>query len=298
MSWRIFLTETKRSWQICVSTVVLCFLLGAILFSVISFKEYLADLFRPQEWDAQMLILPKAVTPEVAIRDLKNGEPSALIPSVLYKTLKGQVDDERARKGISEDTIQLMGFVPYKDVNTNKLSVAIWGDAKFLHSNLENSVWKNLELQQWEAIKNQLQNNDKYQTNEWKSDVLLGIAARGQSEYLENLKTLIDRRTVAQAFYVSGERSLEAKRYNQLKSVLNFFEWSVLVLVAVGLYMSQLRMHQQRQEIKITLAELKLPTAWNSTLYVYQFLVLVLIPAALGVCIGKFVLVDFLRTLL
>lgn len=77
-------------------------------------SSHLRQVFDSPAWNADLVILPKGVTPEGAIQSVLVGKPAALIPHALFETLSQQ------SRGSS---VKHLGFIPFEDENS-KIGVA------------------------------------------------------------------------------------------------------------------------------------------------------------------------------
>ena len=283
MILRLFFTDFRRSLAICISAVILSFILGFVTITSIDLSSYLADLFRPLKWGADILILPKGETPELAWKDILNGKPQALIPETLLETLKNQIAGEQVKFNLTSPSLQVFGFVPYLN-DSGQASLATIGEAKqFFSATNDKSVLDSYEKNDWNSVYDKFANLESYQTAEWGSKVILGILVKGSDAALKSLKTLIDRRTVAQAYYVNFENDAnQDSKFLKLKSILNKLTFFILALVAIGLFLSLQTLKNNRKNIFQNFDELRFPKLMKYQFYLTQIMFLILIPALFG----------------
>ena len=166
--------------------------------------------------------------------------------------------------------------------------MATIGDAQqFFNSVKDKSVLDSYEKNDWNNVYNKFANMESYQTAEWGSKVILGILVKGSDEALKSLKTLIDRRTVAQAFFVNTENTAnQDSKFLKLKSILNKLTFFILILVAIGLFLSLQTLKNNRKNIFQNFDELRFPKLLKHQFYLTQIISLILTPALLGYLIA------------
>lgn len=260
--------------------------LGFILITSIHFKNYLELVFTPEPWGAGLIILPKGLTPEQARKNILSGKPDGLLPQALYETLLTQIQDEQKKQGSEKFSVQLMALVPF---NTKPDQPAIGVlDLNLAKAFFEShkSFLSHLPLEDWNTKKLDYVYDENYHTAEWGQKTLFAILANGSNEHLKQLNTLINRRTVAEAFYVDDEHSDSFLKLAKLKSSLNFLTGLILLLTFLGLLLSFEILNSYRKNISLILKELKISEPVRIKFYFMQILFLTAIPTSVGLLVG------------
>lgn len=273
MAFKIVYTEIRRDLHNAVSTFIFSLFLGFILFFVSGVSTYLNKVFEPPKWNADLLILPKGISPEAAVMDFARGLPDGLIPLALFKTLLQQS---------AGSSVKVLGFIPYKD-SDGKAEVALTdsGLKDFLDLK-DKSLWSEINLTNLDLKRPQFQPAENYQTPEWHDQVLMGILAKGNSTEIAGLKNLIDRKTIAQAFYVDSEKSEMHAKLMQLKTGLYLCTGFVFFSTLLGLLLALKNMMAKRQTLELVLKELKFKPAILAKITLIQIVLFFVFPVALG----------------
>lgn len=286
ISFYLFKTEFKRSLKSCCAALFLSLMLGLILSTAFNFKDYLNSLFKPINWAADLIILPKGLTVQQAHQDILQGQPSGLLPQALYQTLKSQIQQES--NSLQSPTIQIAAIVPYK-MNDQKPDVALFDYEQSKSFFISNSnIFDTYQLKDWQEVQSQVGDKSFYRTDEWKDKTIFLILAKGPAQPIENLRQLINRRTVAEAFYVNQEKADDQNRLSNLKFGLNTLISFILLLTLTGLALSFEILRMQHKKIQLVLTELKMKKIIFIRFLVLQFLFLVVTPAALGFFAGAY----------
>ncbi len=285
MILKILLIEFRRSLKIAF-TLILCSLLsGFTLSATLGLKKYIETLFVPVAWGAGLVIVPKGVSLEGLHRSLIHGEPEGLIPTALFETLQGQINDEKILRHLPAPSLKVLGFIPYKkDGNTN---LAFLGDKEAYFSTInEPSIWNQFPFQPWASQSLEFTSRAGYQTPEWGTKVLMGILAQGEPGPLQKLKELIDRKTIAQGMLVSPGQTDEDHRVDQLGKSLYALVALIVFCLIPGLFLSIVIMQERRLLIFTVMQELGWTSQRQIQLFAFQLLALVLAPGVLGILLG------------
>lgn len=286
MSFFLFATEFKRSFKNSLITIILCLTLGFILITSVNFKNYLEFIFTPEPWGAGLIILPKGSTPESARKNILAGKPDGLIPQALYETLLTQIADEQKKQGSGKFSIQLMAFVPFNAKADQPAIGALDLNAAKIFFESNKSFLSHLPLEDWNTKKLDYVYDENYHTAEWGQKTLFAILANGSEEHLKQLSVLINRRTVAEAFYVDDAHSDSFMKLTKLKSSLTFLTGLILLLTGLGLLLSFEILNANRKNISLILKELKITDSTKIKFYLLQILFLTIVPTSVGLLIG------------
>ncbi len=284
MAFNLFLTEARRTFSICLSVFVLSFISGFIFLNSIYLSDYLKSLFQNINLGVDMAILPKTISPESMMKSLLKGRPEALMPLALFQTLQKQALDESLRKNFNQPPLQLMAILPFQDAD-GKPAIATVGD-KALIRDFNKTIWSPFAFKNLPEVKSLLVPAEFYATDEWKDNTIFGILVNADNSTLTNLKQMIDRRTIAQAYFLNPEKTVEFMKYQKLNTGLQFLSGIILLTIFVGLTASFQKLNTQRQIIFLTLDELQLPQKLKIQLYLAQILFLILIPLIIGFCVA------------
>lgn len=260
----LFLTEVRRSFKLNLVLFFCFFTLGFAVTSMLVIQKQLEALFSPVVWDADLVILPKGVSLEGLQRSLLIGQAEDLIPLALFQTLQTQT---------VHAPLRMLAFIPFKENGQVKLGYeGSTLDFPWVH---DESIWRSLELSPRQDL-------EMYQTEEWGAKVLAGVLVRGPKTALKNLKKLIDRRTIAQAWYVNAEMSDERVRMDQLRHGMKALTGLIVVCLTPGLILAGVIVRDRLQNLLIVLQELGNTRSVKIPLYGFQFALWVVVPGILG----------------
>lgn len=288
MGFSFFVTEFRRTFQVCTALILFCFIAGFIFFSSVEMSDYLTHLFEDINIGVDMIILPKGITPESMQKSLVNGQPEALMPTALFETLQKQIEDEVSHKNLAKAPLSVLAVLPFHN-EQGKIEIAKVGDENFIRD-LDKTVWANYKFKNLTEVKNQLQPQSVYATEEWGDKTIFSILASGNKEALGNLKKLIDRRTIAQAYFLDPGRSDNALKLQKLKMGLQALTGIILISLLLGIIISFQKLHIQRKFIFQTFDEMKKSQQIKFSFYMFQLLLLLIVPVFLGVMASQFVL--------
>lgn len=234
---------------------------------------YVKTIYKPEKWNADMILLPKSVTPEIALQSFIEGKPASLMPINLFKTLRSQ----------SPNDLKLLAVIPYKNKN-GKATIATFGDDKiFFEENKAHSALQSFDFTDYNLEKPQFFPREWYSTEEWKDDVILGILVKGSKEELDHLKILIDRKTVAQAFYLLPGATSAEEKFIKLQTAIHVLSFIIIFSTIAGLFINYSRLRQERNKIFLVLRELKSEKKFIILYGLTQIIFLVLVPILIGV---------------
>lgn len=284
MPIKIFLVELRRTWVTCSALFLLCFLSGAVFLTSINLSKYLASLFQEVNVGVDMIILPKAITPESMQKSLIKGQPEALMPVSLFETLQNQAVSETQRKSLNEPPVQLLAIVPFKN-EQGLAAVAKIGDVSMIR-NKDKTSWAPFEFKELDAVKQQLTPKNLYYTDEWKDKTIFGILVNAEPEVLARLKLLIDRRTIAQAYILTPGHSDTHQKLEKLKSGLLYLTEVIVFSILIGIIISFQKLHVQRDIIFRCLKELGHKRNLEIKFYLLQIGFLIVLPLILGMSLA------------
>ena len=285
MPFRIFITEVRRTWGTCCSLILLCFLSGAVFLTSVQLSKYLATLFQEINLGVDMVILPKAITPESMQKSLIKGEPEALMPVALFETLQSQAVSETQRKSLDQPPVDLLAIVPFH-TEDGAAAVAKIGDISMIRDK-EKTSWSGYSFKELADVHDKLTPKDSYYTDEWKDKTIFGILVNAAPETLGRLKLLIDRRTIAQAYILKPGESESHQKLEKLKSGLQYLTGIIIFSILLGVIISFQKLHVQRDIIFRCLSELGRLENIKIKIYLLQIGLLVLAPLILGLIVAR-----------
>ena len=279
MPFKIVLTEFWRDLHNTTSTFIFSLLLGFIVFFVSGVSNYLNKIFESPKWNADLVVLPKGITPELAIANLLKGLPDGLIPIALFNTLLQQSQGS---------SIKVLGFIPFKN-NNSEVEIALTDtDLKDFTNLKDNSLWSDLAISNLNLKRSEFRPREYYETPEWHDQVIMGILVKGSIKELNSFKNLIDRKTVAQAFFVGNENSLLYAKLTQLKTGLYTTTGFVLLTSLLGLLLALKNMSIKRNSLDLVLKELKYKPNILKQIKLIQILAFIILPILIGILISTF----------
>lgn len=281
MGFSFFITEFRRTLQVCTALILFCFIAGLVFFSSIEMSDYLTRLFEDIDIGVDMIILPKGITPESMQKSLINGQPEALMPIALFETLQKQIEDEVSHKKLAAAPLSILAILPFHN-NQGEIEIAKVGDENFIRD-IKKTAWANYRFRNLTEVKPQFQPAEVYATEEWTDKTIFSILASGQKEALGNLKKLIDRRTIAQAYFLNPGRSDNALKLQKLKTGLQTLTGIILISLLLGILISFQKLQVQRKLIFQTLDEMRKGKEIKLYFYTYQLVLLLIFPVLLGV---------------
>ncbi|MGZ3691417.1 MAG: hypothetical protein ACXVAX_07935 [Pseudobdellovibrio sp.] len=288
MAIKILVTEFLRDLQNALSTFIFSLLLGFILLFFVGVADHLNKVFKTPNWNVDLVILPKGTSPELTIADLLKGEPDGLIPIALFNTLMQQSQGT---------TVKLIGFIPYKNSN-GVPEVAVTDTELKNFVELKNkSIWSDFTFTDINVKRPEFQPKEMYETPEWHDQVLMGALVKGSTAELTGLKELIDRKTVAQAFFVGHETSATHAKLEQLKKTLYVTTALIALSTLLGLLLALKNMNSNRKSLELVLAELKFETSVITQFKLMQIFLFILLPIALG-CLLSQLSFNFIMSLI
>ncbi len=281
MGFSFFITEFRRTVHVCIALILFCFIAGFVFFSAVEMSDYLSHLFEDINIGVDMIILPKGITPESMQKSLINGQPEALMPIALFETLQKQIEDEVSHKNLPKAPLAVLAVLPYHN-EQGKIEIAKVGDESFIRD-VDKTVWANYKFKNLVEVKNLFQPPEVYATEEWSDKTIFSILASGNKEALGNLKKLIDRRTIAQAYYLDPGRSDNALKLQKLKTGLQTLSGIILISLLLGIIISFQKLHVQRKLIFQSFDEMQKGEKIKLYFYLYQLILLLLIPVLSGI---------------
>lgn len=204
----ILRTEVKQGrWNFVLVTLI-SFLLGVSVHLAVRAQQKISDIAIREIWNADLAILPKGVNLEDFRKELISAHTTDFIPEALFDTTVG----------LSEGQFRLSAVLALTDTDGSRImqkGADIGLD--WLKDRQKITPW---------------QPQTVYQTPEWGNKLLSGFFASGPVAAMQNLKQLIDKKTVAQAIWIQKQQEQNDRTQDELKLALAVFS-GVLLLMAV-----------------------------------------------------------------
>ena len=284
MVFKIVKTEFLRDLQNSLSVFVFSVFLGFTLFFVNGVSDHLNRLFASPKWNLDLVVLPKAITPEAAIANFDKGAPDALIPMALFKTLLQQSQGS---------SVKILGFIPYKAADGTAAIAVTDAELKGFSELKNNSFWSGFKITDINQARSDFKPADLYQTEEWKDQVLMGMAVKGSAAEISGLKNLIDRKTVAQAFLVGENNNNSYLKLLQLENGLIAITFFIILSTLLGLLLAVKNMNAKRKVLEVVLKELKFESKLLIQVWSLQIAALIVVPILLGTLVAWFCLQQY-----
>ena len=277
MAFKIVFTEFVRDLHNTLSTFVFALLLGFIVFFVGGLSSYLNKVFESPKWNVDLVILPKGITPELAIANVVRGSPGGLVPLALFNTLLQQSEGS---------SVKLLGLIPYKSQYGNVEIAVTDPELKDFYELKKESLWRDFDFTDLKLKRPDFYPSDSYQTPEWHDQVLMGILVKGNSTELTKLQNLIDRKTIAQAFFVGNENNGLQTKLIHLKKGLYLVTGFVVLSTLLGLLLALKNMNSKRNSLELVLMELKFERTLLIKIAAIQTGLFILFPVVVGYMIS------------
>jgi hypothetical protein len=175
---RTELLQNSVQW---LAVAAACLVLGLVLRVALGIESQLSALTEVRDWNADLVVVPKGVTLKALEREILLGETSTLLPRALFETTQG----------LAQGQLELQAILPEKINGTPRLLA--WGTPRL------GTAW----ISDSRIARDQ--KSVKYATPEWGSSVIAAFFAKGSPQAMVSLKDLIDRKSVAQAFFLSEQ---------------------------------------------------------------------------------------------
>ena len=202
---KIFLTEIKQArWHFFLVSL-LSLLLGLNSQLALKAESRIRSLSSHVKWNADLAILPKGITLEDLRREIAEGKTTDFLPEALFDTTVS----------IAAGQFHLGAVLPISDSNGQR--VMLKGEPlgiDWLRGQIKTSTWEDQSV---------------YATPEWKNKVIAAFFAEGPPTAMENLKQLIDKKTVAQAIFIKTQTERDEAFQAQLDKAL----WTFLAVLGL-----------------------------------------------------------------
>lgn len=285
MAFKIVLTEFFRDFHNSVSTILFSVIVGFIICFVVDTSSYLNKIFASPRWNIDMLILPKGITPEHAAVSITKGTADGLIPLALFTTLSQQIQSSHDQN--TGASLKILGFIPYINSQGSSEVAVTDNELKNFQGINQNSFWANFTFTDLKLKRQEFQPSSDYRTPEWGDQVLMGIIANGDPTELNNLKNLIDRKTIAQAFYVGSENSDTHLKLIKLEKGLFITTGFIFISTILGLLLALKNMKNKMSILELVLSELKYNKFIIKKVKFLQVLLVIILPILLGFAASK-----------
>lgn len=206
-------TELKQNKFHFVLAACISLLLGVSASLTMSANQRIAALVIPVQWHADLVVVPKGISLRDFERELLNGESSAFLPEALFDTTVG----------LAKGQFSLTAVLAIHDSSGPHLQIKSNGDpigVNWLKGRTRIENWSDQNI---------------YETPEWGHKLITGFIAAGSFQEMEELKKLINSKTVAQAIVLSEQQSRDEENQSELQTALYIYTGILVSLIVLSL---------------------------------------------------------------
>lgn len=245
--------------------VLISLLLGASLNISYRAEQKIAALTNSDSWNADLVVLPKGVSLLDLKSEMQSNQTSDFLPVAMFDTM---VD-------MAKDQFKLTAVLPITDENGKRIMVK--GNSP--DTGLQ-WLGKSQTLGEWKV-------QSIYGTPEWKNNVMAGFFAAGPAVMMQNLKELIDKKTVGQAIFIKQQQAHDEQNRMQLQSALAAYSGTLITLIVLSFLSLLLWLRIRLANTLSVLAELGYAKSSLNIMLSLLFLTAVGVPLIAGVLAGN-----------
>lgn len=253
-------TEAIQSKSYFLLLFLTAFVMGASFSLIKKAEKRILAISSEENWDADILIVPKGITLIDFKREILSGNLSALLPEALFDTTLD----------LSQGRIQAVALLPFKKENGVEVMYKGSQDVGLKWLNQQ------VTLRPYEA------SQSIYQTKEWGTKVIAGFFIRAPYLMVKEIKDLIDHKTVAQAIIIEQQMRNDRETKEQLQKALTSYGVVLLAMIALSIGSLYLIMKNRLKLSLNVLDEIGFSKMQLAQFSVQLFLMSVLIPLVLG----------------
>lgn len=244
------------------AVMIFSFLAGLMLMVAEKAYQKVSQLVKPVEWSADLVIMPKGLTLQGLAQEILEAKTTHFLPLALFDTTIGLVEDRVQLSALLVRSRNGKPLVQFKGVDGLG-----WNWAR-----------PDVEVIPWEEQK-------EYTNPDWGNQVITAFFAKGSMADLNHLKEIIDRKTVAQSFWIQDIVKSSIDFQNQVMSSLVKVSLVFIVMLLVGFSVSGLWFLEQYFETQRVLSEIGFTKKDLLNLKIYLILI-VFAPSVLGILLG------------
>ena len=269
--------DFRRQWITYLVLSLTAAIIGVSVLEAIRVQSHLANLLRPPKWGAAVALLPKGVTLTDLNEDLRMGHARAVLPKVLFESLKAQVLEDQSRKGAPRPSLEFFAVLPAKSsegqVQVMTLGVLPTGE----------EPWNGVVSKEWRP-------SPEAATAEWGEQVIEGIFATTSMEIASRLKSMADRRTVAQGVLIQEETEAQRIKAEQMLGQVWIAVFLVALCAGLTLLLSFRITAQQRKNLFDILEILGFAENERILFVAFQIFTYLVLPVFTGIGLAYFLL--------
>lgn len=250
-------TEIRQNPFLSIVMLVVSLLVGGSAVTGFFVNRKINELSKPIEWGAEMAILPKGVTLSSFAETLGNGETPLLIPEALYDSTLA----------ITGNALKLTAVLP-ADVEGEKFLMVKGTPIPALG-------WGKFKTRDWSP-------QTIYSTPEWGTKVAAAMFASGSRENLRKLKDLIDRKTIAQAYWIAESQRADIEKQEHLFNLALMIEIILSASLVTSIVLAASWLFQNHQSTRRCLKDIGLTDFELTKVWVSLAILLLVIPIAIG----------------
>lgn len=206
-------TEARQNKWHFVFMALISTLLGISFCYMLKAHQQIASLTIHENWNADLVILPKGITLNDFREELLTATTSAFLPEAMFDTTMGLAENKFSLTAVLALTDNKGSRVLTKS-NFNPIGIS------WLNNRQNILPW---------------QEQNTYSTTEWGYKVISGFFASGPEVMMKNLKDLVDKKTVGQAIYIKTQQAHDEKIQAALQSALATYGGLMALLACVAL---------------------------------------------------------------
>lgn len=254
--------EFRQNKALWLSLAAGCFVLGLVLSVALHVKDQLRGLVQIRAWNADMVVIPKGMTLRGLEKEMLSGETSALLPLALFETTQG----------LAQGQFELQAILPEKQ--GAQVKILSWGNTGI------GTAWLPGEMMAPGA------DSARLSTPEWGAKVIAAFFAKANpnssARSLVALKELIDRKSVAQAFFISEQLAEEGLLKDKIDHALALSVGAFALVFSCLALVSLLWLRQSFAQIGQVLTELGHTRGYVHRLQLLLMLLTMCLPALVG----------------
>lgn len=247
----------NRFYLVALFLVSICF--GASLMLTAGSAKKIALLSTHETWNTDLVILPKGISLEDFRKEILSGQTQALLPEAMFNTTVE----------LAQSQFKLGAILPLRDAQ-QKPMILVKGD----HLGLS---WLPplITQQNWAP-------QTAYQTPEWGTHVIAGFFASGPENMMKNLKDLIDRKTVGQAYWIKEQEAKDQELQMQLFAALKQFTLLAGTLGILGFLSLLSWLYSRLKESFLVLREIGISHSLCRGVFLCLVSLFIALPISLG----------------
>lgn len=271
--WIIRKELIESKWQY-LATYSFSLILGLVICLSFKTNQMLNKLNAFPNWDADMIILPKGENPDSLEKSIANGISKNLLPKLIYKTTVELV----------EGKLSIMALLPNGD--------SVMVDKVLSSTTSDFHPWF---LEQKKITG--LIDSTAIRTEEWGNQVINAMLVKGELVYLNKLKAIVDKKTIAQAFILEQFKLERKEKLDKIEKLLNIQFGTIFILSLIGIIHFLIQFFSKLSAIKIVLTELGYNQKELIELQSILLLINCFIPIIIGSLLGTVLFKDFFQLL-